>query len=212
MAEIIRLQRSTHDEVQQLLPWFVNRTLGDSERHLVEAHLAQCTECSAELAAEQRLAAAMGSSAAVDTPPAWDRMKRKLHAEGPTGLGPPMPFWRRRVPLVWALAGPLAAAAAIVVLFVNLPATPSPQAQYRALGTAEIAPPANLVVQFQTSSLVGDMQQALQSADARLVSGPTSTGAYLAYVDPPRRQLALKQLRDSQAVMLAEPIDAPTVR
>ena len=209
MAEIIRLRSSPHDEVQQLLPWFANRTLGDAEREQVEAHLAQCAECRAELAAERQLAAAIESSAASDTGPSWERMKQKLEAAGKPDFRPAAPFWMRRVPLAWAIAGPMAAAAAIAILFVNLPATPSPQPQYHALGTADISRPANLVVQFQSSSRVSDMQQALQSADARLISGPTPTGAYLLYVDPPRRQLALKQLRDSQAVSLAQPIDAP---
>ena len=35
----------THDEIDRLLPWYVNDTLGDAERALVAAHIAACREC-----------------------------------------------------------------------------------------------------------------------------------------------------------------------
>jgi anti-sigma factor RsiW len=53
MAEIIRLRGSPHEQAQQLLPWYVNGTLEADEAALVEAHLAECAECRADLAAEQ---------------------------------------------------------------------------------------------------------------------------------------------------------------
>jgi len=38
-----------HQEVQELLPWHVNDTLGDAERAGVEAHLKRCSSCRREL-------------------------------------------------------------------------------------------------------------------------------------------------------------------
>jgi hypothetical protein len=113
------------------------------------------------------------------------------------------------VPLAWAVASPLAAAAAFALLVVNLPARQPLEPQYRALGTAETVRPANLVVQFEPATRVSDMQLALQSVDARLVDGPTETCAYLLRVDQSRRELVLKRLRDNQAIALAQPIDGP---
>src|SRR6185312_15066416 len=112
--------------------------------------------------------------------------------------------------LPWAVASPFAAAAAVALVFVNAGATrqPSVEPQYRALGSLPMPQPANLVVQFTPATRVVDMQGALQSVDARLVDGPTETGAYLLRVDQTKRELALRRLRDNQGIALAEPIDA----
>jgi len=36
---------ASHDDIDQLLPWYVNNTLAESEREQVEQHLAQCPAC-----------------------------------------------------------------------------------------------------------------------------------------------------------------------
>ena len=38
-------KKSDHDNVLALLPWFVNESLSDRERDLVQVHLAECAEC-----------------------------------------------------------------------------------------------------------------------------------------------------------------------
>ena len=208
MAEIIRLRNNPHDEVQELLPWFVNRTLDAADVERVQAHLGECSECRLELEAERQLAAAITSNGPADSRPAWDRLEERLFAER-SSHRQAVPLWLKRVPLGWAIASPIAVAAAMALVFVSLPAKPAGEQQYRALGTIDIAQPANLVVQFQSSSQVSDVERALQLANARLVDGPTQTGAYLLRVDPAKRQLALKLLRDNQAISLAQPIDTP---
>lgn len=208
MAEIIKLRNNPHDEAQELLPWLVNGTLDAADTRRVEAHLAECPECQAELAAERQLAAAIESSP-IDSEAAWERMERRLEAaEKPQFRSSAHP-WRRRVPIGWAIASPVAAAAAVALVMINVPARQPVEPQYRALGAPDVSRPANLIVQFQPSSRAGDVQSALQSVDARLVDGPTETGAYLLHVDEAKRELALKQLRDNQAISLAQPIDGP---
>jgi hypothetical protein len=91
---------------------------------------------------------------------------------------------------------------------VNVSPRQQPPAEYHALGSAPVVQPANLVVEFGPATRVSEMQDAVQSVDARLVDGPTETGAYLLRVDQAKRELALKRLRDNQAITLAEPIDA----
>jgi hypothetical protein len=144
----------------------------------------------------------------MDCDSGWRRIKESLELDRLAPIAPAPRLWRRQVPLAWAVGSPLAAAAAVALVFLNVAPTQPVEPQYRALGTLPVAQPANLVVQFEPATHVGDMQSALQSADARLVDGPTETGAYLLRVDQTRRELALKQLRDNQAVALAEPIDA----
>src|SRR5579872_2508834 len=204
MAEIIKLHSSPHDEVQELLPWLINGTLAHDEIDRIEEHLAQCAECRSELAAERQLAAAIESSP-IDSEAAWERMECRLNAAGRPQLGPIASLWHRRVPLGWAIASPVAAAAALAFIMIDVSARPPASPQYQALGAAETAQPANLIVQFQPATRVGVMASALQSVDARLVDGPTETGAYLLHVDLARRELALKHLRDNQAIELAQP-------
>ena len=207
MAEIIRLRSSPHDDVQELLPWLVNGTLSPEEASRVGKHLDQCPECRAVLEAERRLGGAV-ASLPLDCDSGWERMKERLELDRAVRVRPAPPLWRRSVPLAWAVGSPLAAAAAVALVFLNVTPTQPVEPQYRALGTIQVAQPANLVVQFEPATRIGDMQAALQSVDARFVDGPTETGAYLLRVDQTRRELALKRLRDNQAIALAEPIDA----
>ena len=208
MADIIQLRSNPHDEVQALLPWLVNGALPPGETERVEAHLAECPECRVELAAERQLAAAV-ESIPIDSEAAWERMERRLDADPRVTLRPGSGMWRKRVPLGWVVASPVAAAAAMALVMINVPSRQPAEPQYRALGAADAAQPANLVVQFQPGTRVTDMQEALQSVDARLVDGPTETGAYLLRVAQPQREPALKRLRDNQAIALAQPIDGP---
>lgn len=208
MADIIRLRASLHDEAEELLPWLVNGSLDAAEAERVEEHLEECADCRAELASERRLAAAM-AALPLETDSGWARMKMRLDGNAPGRIRPAPPLWRRPVPLGWAVAGPFAAAAAFALLFVNVAPERRAEPEYRALGSAPNLQPANLVVQFEPAAKVRDMQAVLGSADARLVDGPTETGAYLLRVDQAKRDLALKRLRDSDSIALAEPIDGP---
>jgi hypothetical protein len=207
MADIIRLRGSDHDEVQRLLPWFVNGTLASDEITLVESHVAQCAECRAELQAERQLASEIASMP-VDIDGSWEKIAHRLDAEQSVVVGPAA-WWRRKVPIAWAVASPLAAAAAVALVFVNVTPTQPVSQEYRALGTPASPRLANVVVLFEANSREKDMRAALDAADARLVDGPTETGAYLLLVDGAKRDQALKSLRDSNAIALAEPIDGP---
>lgn len=208
MAEIINLRRNPHDEVQELLPWLVNGTLAPEEAEKVEGHLADCADCRAELESERKLAAVF-AGIPLDTESGWERMQALMTAKEEAPVQPRRGLWHRRVPVGWAVVSPLAAAAAVGLVFINVTPNRPAEPQYRALGATASATPANLVVQFAPATSVSDMQTLLASVDARLVDGPTSTGAYLLHVDQANREIALKELRDNQAIALAEPIDGP---
>jgi hypothetical protein len=144
----------------------------------------------------------------VDVDSSWSNIEQRLQAEQPNVIRPDV-WWRRKVPVAWAVASPLAAAAAMALVFVNVnPAQPVNQ-EYRALGAPTVSRSANVVVLFEANSREKDMRAALDAADARLVDGPTETGAYLGLVDGAKRERALKSQRDSNAIALAEPIDGP---
>jgi hypothetical protein len=208
MAEIIRLRGSPHERVQQLLPWYVNGTLEADEAAMVEAHLAECAECRADLAAEQVLAREV-AALPLDVEHAWSMLSERIDAAGPPRrLAEPVPFLRRKVAIGWALGGPLAAAAAVAFAVAVVPGVPSPAGQtYRALGSAPTAAPGNALVMFKPDARDSDLRGALTKAGARIVDGPTASGAYVVRIAPAGRAQALDGLRAVPQIVLAEPID-----
>jgi anti-sigma factor RsiW len=208
MAEIIRLRGSPHEQAQQLLPWYVNGTLEADEAAMVEAHLAECAECRADLAAEQALSREV-AALPLDVEHAWSMLSDRIDAAGPPRrLAAPVPFLRRKVAIGWALGGPFAAAAAVAFAVAVLPGAPSPAGQtYRALGSAPTAAPGNALVMFSPDARDSDLRAALAKAGARIVDGPTASGAYVVRIAPASRVQALDGLRATPQIVLAEPID-----
>jgi anti-sigma factor RsiW len=208
MAEIIRLRGSPHEQAQQLLPWYVNGTLEADEAALVEAHLAECAECRADLAAEQALSREV-AALPIDVEHAWSALSDRIDAAGPPRrLAEPVPFLRRKVAIGWALGGPLAAAAAVAFAVAIVPGAPSPVGEtYRALGSAPTAAPGNALVMFRPDARDSDLRAALTKAGARIVDGPTASGAYVVRIAAASRAQALDGLRAAPQIVLAEPID-----
>ena len=197
MGDLLQL-RDAHEQAQLLLPWRVNGTLEPSDAALLDAHLAECVECRRDLAVNLAL--------------------REIYAEMPvTGhLAPPaLPppshsSWqllKRRFSSGWGRAAQTALAAAAAVALV-LYVAPSPQqGDYRLLGSDTSEPRGNAIVLFSPDTAERDLRAALEQAGARLVDGPTASGAYIVHMDDARRAEALGALRAKSQVILAEPID-----
>ncbi|HEX4695426.1 zf-HC2 domain-containing protein [Sphingomonas sp.] len=208
MADIIKLRGSPHEQAQRLLSWYVNETLDAEEKALVDAHLAECAECRAELAGEEKLARAI-ATLSIDAEHGWSMLSERIDASPtPRRLAEPVPFVRRKVSIGWAFATPLAAAAAVAFAIIGVQPTAQPGQIYRALGSAPTAQPGNIVLMFKPDANDRDMRAALAKADARVVDGPSAAGAYVLSVVPAKREQALAGLRASPLVVLAEPIDA----
>jgi anti-sigma-K factor RskA len=208
MADIIRLRGSPHEQAQMLLPWYVNGTLDAQEKADVEAHLAACAECRTDVEAERMLAAEL-ESMPLETAHGWEALARRLDVVAPEPEpepARPIAFLRRPVRLGWAIAAQALAAALVFAVMTAVPGAPSAPI-YHALGSRSAAAPANIVVLFDPQTSEQAMRAALIEADARLVDGPTATGAYMAHVAPERRDAALAALRRVREVVVAQPID-----
>jgi hypothetical protein len=189
-----------------LLPWHVNGTLEAPELALLEAHLAECPECRADLAAEMALRAGFASMPMPDVAEA--KGVRALQANARPRASTRHRFLARRVAVGWALA-PAAAAAAAVALFVLLPpAARGPDPAYRLLGSGDSAAAGNMIVMFAPETTERQLRSALEQAGGRLVDGPTASGAYIVRVAPEERPAALARLQTLDEVVLAQPIDA----
>ncbi|HYD24030.1 MAG TPA: zf-HC2 domain-containing protein [Croceibacterium sp.] len=201
MGDLLHL-RDAHEQAQMLLPWRVNDTLEPGEATWFEAHLAQCAECRADLAANlalrERYAQLPVEMEAVRSP-LVDQL-----ADGPSVVS--WKLLRRRVTLGWALAAQAAvAAAAAVALFVAMPS--APERDYNLLGSEAAEEAGNAIVLFAPETTERELRAALNAVRARVVDGPTASGAYVVRVSD-NRAAALDRLRAVPQVVLAEPIDA----
>jgi len=205
MGHIIQLHDDPHGAAQSLLPWYVNGTLDPAEAALVEAHLASCADCRADLDADRALGREV-AGLSMDVEHGWAAMRARMESTPQRRSVSPIRFLRRPVAIGWAVAGQLAAAALIVA--IALPAHRAPtDVSYHALGAAAVAAPGNLVIQFKPDVTEGDMRAAFIRAGSRVVDGPTASGAYVLRVEGNKRDAALKQLRATPGIALAEPID-----
>lgn len=204
MGSLLHLH-DAHERAQLLLPWYVNRTLEGAESALLEAHLAECAECRADLAAERLLSAEL---ATMPEPEPAELASRPVHG---TRLRPSSRrrFVARRVPIGWVAGASAAAAAVVAALLLWPPAAPEPAAEtgYRLLGSEAGSAAGNAIVMFAPTATEPQLRAALEAAGARLVDGPTASGAYIVHLAPADRPAALERLRGTDQVVLAEPID-----
>lgn len=71
-----------HQELSQLLPWYVNKTLQGAELKAVEEHLTVCLICKRELIQLQKLAQVVVSNGSIDSAEqaSFSRLKKRLHS------------------------------------------------------------------------------------------------------------------------------------
>jgi len=83
MKNINTQSYSGHEELSQLLPWYVNNTLQGDELKAVEKHLTVCLTCKRELIQLQLLAQAVIQEGTRDTAEraSFSRLKKRLHNE-----------------------------------------------------------------------------------------------------------------------------------
>ncbi|MBK8816665.1 MAG: hypothetical protein IPN42_14695 [Methylococcaceae bacterium] len=81
MKQINKASYSDHQELSQLLPWYVNKTLQGTELKAVEDHLKVCLMCKREQTQLQKLAQVIAHNGSIDTAEhaSFSRLKKRLH-------------------------------------------------------------------------------------------------------------------------------------
>jgi hypothetical protein len=206
MARIIPLHGDEHREFEELLPWYVTGRLAPDEQARLEAHVAACAECQADVRIQERLEREI-ARLPMDVEHSWSQMRRQLaagEAERRPGAAARIARAARAPWAGWAAAAAIAAAIGPILLL-------QPQIQvageYHALSAPAAARTGNLVVIFRPDAREADMRAAMKAAHARLVDGPTEADAYVLATPAAERDAALKTLRDRADVVLAEPMD-----
>lgn len=202
MARIIPLHGGEHHDVQVLLPWYVTGKLDAADQTRVEAHLAACAECQADLRFEQRLEAGVGAMEP-RMERDWSRLRARMAAHPSEARSPAAAVRRaRRVPWVgWAIAAQFA----LILLLVGLQLAQRAPAEYRTLA-ARAPAVSRIIVTFRPDSREEDLRRMLNAVDARVVDGPTAANAYVLQTPAAGGQKALATLRSQPLVLMAEPL------
>jgi len=214
-ADVLPMDGAEHQAVQLLLPWHGNGMLSDAELAQVEAHLASCARCRADLAWQARLRGARPEQATLAQAPAVDRGWAALRAQiaapddtpaprVPRKLGTALPWW----PIALALQSSLLVLVSLAFAWSMFAPRGEP---YRALGTGAPDSAANALVVFRPEATQAQMRDALRAGDARIVGGPTVTDAYLLHLNATGRD-ALARLRAQPGVLRIEALDAEAAR
>jgi anti-sigma factor RsiW len=202
------MAKTTHDQADELLPWYATGQLEPADRALVEGHLASCARCQRQLATERALVDQFQAfSPEVDS--GWAQLRGRIEARPPARpavVESLREFWHALTrPVIAAFAAAqLALVALAAFVFQSLS-----QPTYVALGSAPVAASANVIVMFRPDAQEAELRRAIQSTGATLVGGPTDADAYLLHVQPDSRAIALQKLQRDSQVTLAQPIDGP---
>jgi len=176
-----------HEECWLLLPWLANGRLPQAERAGVEEHLRECAACTQELARQRLLCQVLTEPERVSYAPGPSFRKLMDRIDGRTPASPQdlRPVGHRGVPAGRAAAWrpPGLAWAASFVLAVGLAAfAPTAyrwsQWRYTTHTTSAHATPGVLHVAFERSLPVGELEEMLRSAGARVVEGPGTSGIF----------------------------------
>jgi len=228
-VNVLPFEGRTHREVERLLPWYASATLEPDEHHLVHAHLSECAQCRAELAALRAQFDAIDDDTSTHDAHAtdhdWHRLRNRLHAQRQAAARSPWQRarsgWRTAAPWMRvAVAAQLAVVAVLGAFLMGetllggpLLRDPAPQTEYRTLSATPAAPVSNddtLLVVFDPRLTDAQLRELLGANHARIVDGPNTAGAFLVAAPKGQADLVRNALRASPGVAMAERLAPPS--
>jgi anti-sigma factor RsiW len=206
------------DDVESLLPWYVNGTLAAADRARVERELERDASLRAALAfwrqtAQSQHASAMPAAEDVGLARTLARIRAESAPAAAPRLAQPAPsLWQRLFGGTW-LKPAFATALAVIVVQSGLLLAPE-RMQYRGAAPADtpstdatLAARVTLRVVFDPSVTEGQLRITLAAANAWYVGGPGDAGEYWLSVAPEQANAALETLRASGVVRAAATTD-----
>ena len=180
----------SHDEVTELLGAYALDAVDPEEALAIEAHLADCPRCTAEVG-QHRAVAGLIANAGVDAPTAlWDRIAARIDRTGePVRLRPsplPSPLRPDRSPVVQAAS-------------VGRPSRRA--AAWSAVGAVAAAAVVAVVV---LAVQVDHLDQRVTALEAPVAAGGVAQQVQAALLDPAAHQVTLRSTADhaTQAAVL----------
>jgi hypothetical protein len=181
-----------HEEAWLSLPWLANGRISQAEREKIEPHVRACAVCREELAFQRLLCNTLTEPDRVTYAPGPSFRKLMDRIDGnssaPTASAPApvglkegtrsktksaIPLWRPPG-LAWAASFALLVGLAGVMFSANRTAAPL----YKTHTDAPTASANVLHIAFDRKVTVGEAEEALRSAGARIVEGPDTTGIF----------------------------------
>jgi hypothetical protein len=205
-----------HDETWLQLPWLANGRLAGAERGAAEEHLRDCPDCREELERQRLLCEALTEPQRVTYAPGPSFRKLMERIDGAeTSAAPsaaPAPLARPRTPpraagarLATAWRPPGLAWAATFLLMMGMAVMVRWwQPAYVTVTRSDAPTPGVLHVAFDRSLALGDMEQLLHAAGARVVEGPDPTGVFGVAPGVPQ-SASVAQLRAIAARLRTDP-------
>jgi hypothetical protein len=195
-----------HQEVSELIPWYVNGTIGALDRQKLDSHFLSCAACRSEMLEERRMYEEMSADSGIEYMPAASFKRLQARIEQGESAIATVP----RAPGRYLIA----ASIAVLVLAISLVSTdkwyrlrgwglPS---DYNTVTTSAPRPPNEVIrAVFSPTITLVELQAILDEAQLRIISGPTEAGVYslAANTDRPVNS-SLTSLRRHSAVRFAE--------
>jgi len=210
----------SHREAWDAIPWLITERVSEGEVRRMDAHLAECAKCRAEIEQQKRLHEMIGSDTRIDSVPGaslqklWARIDAQPANETSPDQAAPVRV-NGRVNRNRYLVSALAAAIVIEaigltllggMLWSQMTSTP---AEYHTLSSPNAFPSkANVRAVFAPNLTVSELQTLLNQLDLEIVGGPTPTGVYsLKAAAQESASAAAARLRSQPGVRFAEPLN-----
>jgi Putative zinc-finger len=205
--------QDAHREIAELIPWYVNGTVGLLERQKVDAHVLTCSACRNDLMLERRLYEGMAAEPGVEYMPTAS-LKRLLAVLDERGAAPEQekPDRPAAGSMPWrGMAAAGIAVAAVIAAFLAADRWPAPGDRgpppiYRTVTSPRPHAPDEVIrAVFSPSLTLVDLQAILDDSQLKIISGPTEAGVYsLAATSSRPVSVSLGLLRRHTEVRFAE--------
>ena len=198
-----------HQKIWNLLPWYVNETLGPAEREAVKLHIKTCIPCRIELGQQQQLFEKIQQTDLLQQASrvSYAQLKKKIKIQN----GLESDKFRISDFVKYAALAASLLLLAMPLMLNNSIVEPAPDNTYRTLANpVENEPKKNIVrVVFASESDPDQIDRLVKSVTGHVVEGPSKNGIYKIQIDTRKtsRQAvddAVSSLQNSPLVVFAE--------
>ena len=195
---------TSHDEIWELIPWYVNGSLPPAEADAVRRYSSGCEICAAEIERQRLLAEGVAKLEPSEAPPShgWESLRARIEADerarAPSGR---LRRWFPSLQVGFGLAGTLAA-----VLLVSVLVMPPSDNGFETLTDGKERGAQTIMFQTVPGVEREALDRVLASHGLTLVAEPSETGVYTATAPADANlEAAANALMATPEVMFAAP-------
>ena len=169
-----------HQDVWELIPWFVNGSMPSGQKKMVQAHIKTCPECATEIARQHKLAKHVATADPFDAPVSrsWETLRGQIAAEAPAVRQGGFDLWRWLSDFKTGLIATGVGVAACLLVVVMILPNGQDGKDFRTLTGSD--PQAQYTIKFQTvpGLEISAIKALLDQYGLELAGGPSETGVY----------------------------------